>query len=64
MSDHDGENDNEGNAIVLFDDGDGLEELQLGRDEAVGPSGDKQRRGNWVHALTGDVCNLRDMLTA
>jgi hypothetical protein len=63
MGGHNGENNNESNAVVLFNDGNGLKELQSRGDVAVGPSGDKERRGNRVDALAGDVRNLKNILT-
>ena len=62
VSDHDGKNNNESNAVVLFNDVNGLKKLQHRENVAVGPSGNKERRGDGIDALSGDVCNLRSVL--
>ena len=57
------EDNKEGDAVLFVDDGDDLQKLQLGGDAAVGPTGHKEWRRNWIHALTSDVCYLQRRLS-
>ena len=60
MSDHNSQNDDKGNAVLLLDDRNGLKELEIGGNLAVGPAGNQERRGDRINALTSDMGNLTD----
>jgi hypothetical protein len=58
VSDENGQNNNEGDAVLIFNDFDGLQKAEMGRDVAVRPARHKKRRGDGVDALTCNVGSL------
>ncbi len=58
MSDHNRKNDDKGNSVLSFENCDGLQKLELGRDDGMGPTGHKERRGDGIEALPSNVGSL------
>ncbi len=58
MSDDNCQNNNEGDAILLFNYVDGLQKAEMGRDVAVRPARHKKRRGDGIEAFACNVGSL------